>query len=597
MAITEKSIISKKRAIPQSSPIPTFVQPSILDTAIMKEITDTDLNWKKHIIPRMDEDEKLWTQEPYKLKDSKGDTLEDVENVTMNDARVYGERVIAVLNESLEIIDINGQRDGKVMDTKMTKIIEDFYHDVLYIADERQNDILMPGLDPYYWEQIAIRGGVFARVLLAQDHNGFDPDILPLDRYKCRFGLGRRGFTWFAFWDVLSRDEVQDEYPDYTMKGDTVLRWDYWNSEEEIIFLDNTFYDAYDNLLGYPPFVGQLCQQGTFLETSARALRMRGDSIFSANRDLYPHLNKIASIMQTEGMLSLAPPQQLKSISGKKLPGKPIYRLGNVLALQTGESLEPIEAPDIIGAMRFFHGVLGGALQRGSLSNIDWGNLQFQLSQVAIATLAGASRQVFTPRLHTMERFKRKIAKEIFHQFIHFDMTADIGRTGNKHTYTKADIEGNYSIDFEYLTALPEEIAASYGLADMAQRWMDDKSIRRVILKYRDPDDMSEKYMVQQAQRVSKALALFTMAKSLEDQAESEKRPELKDQAKILLIEVGQTLEGRTGEALAQATGVEVPKAAQIEQAPLLPKAPLTATRTARKQERPGVGELEEVEV
>ena len=121
---------------------------------------------------------------------------------------------------------------------------------------------------------------------------------------------------------------------------------------------------------------------------------------------------------------------------------------------------------------------------------------------------------------------------------------------------------------------------------------MDDKTIRRVILKYRDPDDISEKVMVQQAQRVSKALALFTMAKALDEQAESEKRPELKDQAKILLIEVGQTLEGRTGEALAQITGMEVPKAKQLEQAPTLPKAPST-----REQERPGVSELEEVEV
>ncbi len=591
MAKTSKSIIEQKRAIPQSSPIPTFVQPSIADTVIMRELDDTDKNWKKHIIPRMLEDEELWTKVPFTLKDSKGDTLKDVENVTLPEARIYGERVIAVLNESVEIISINGQRNGKVMNTKMTKIIEDFYHDVLYIADERQDDILMPGLEPYFWEQIGIRGGVFARILLAQDKHGFDPDILPLDRYKVRYGLGRRGFTWFAFWDTLSRDEVQDEYPGYTMKGDFVLRWDYWNSKEEIIFLDGTFYDAYDNLLGYPPFIGQLCQQGTFLETTARALRMRGDSIYSSSRELYPYLNKIASILQTQGMLSLAPPQQLISKSGKKLPGKPIYRLGNVLALQEGEKLVPIDAPDIIGSMRFFQGMLGGILQRATLTHSEWGNLQFQLSNVALATLGMAARQVYSPRLHTMERFKRKMEKEIRSQFIRFDMTADIGRTGNKHTYTKADFEGDYTVDFEYLTALPEEIAASYGLADMAKagNWMDDKTIRRVILKYRDPDDISEKVMVQQAQRVSKALALFTMAKALDEQAESEKRPELRDQAKILLIEVGQTLEGRTGEALAQITGMEVPKAKQIEQAPTLPKAPST-----REQERPGVSELEE---
>ncbi len=399
--------------------------------------------------------------------------------------------------------------------------------------------------------------------------------------------MGRRGFSWFAFWDVLTRDEILDEYPDYTMKGDTAIRWDYWDNKEEIIFLDNTFYDAYDNPLGHPPFVGELCQQGTFLETSARALRMRGDSIYSGSRDLYPHLNKIASIMQTMNMLSLSPPQVLKSKSGKKLPTEPIYRLGRILALETDEGLQKVDAPDIIGSTRFFQAILSGVLQRASLSHIDWGNLQFQLSQVAIATLAGASRQVFTPRLHTMERFKRKLFKEMVSQFIYFDMTADIGRVGKKRTYTKADLEGSYTIDFEYLTALPEEMAASYGLAGMAQkgRWMDDHTIRKVILKYRDPDDITEKVMVQQAERVSKALALFKMAEALDNQGE-------KERAKILLIEVGQTLEGRTGAAVAEITGGEVPT--PTEQASILPSGPPEAIRTGRKQERAGVGELEE---
>ena len=586
MAITEKSIISKKRAIPQSSPI--FVQPSISDHKIMQVILDADVAFSKTLKPRMDEDEKLWTVEPFELRDSKGKELEDVENVTLPDARVYGEKVLAVLNESEEVIDINGQRDGKVLDTKQTKVIEDFFHDVVYIADERQDDIMEPGLDPYTWEQIAIRGGGFYRVLLAQDRHGFDPDILPLDRYKCRYGVGRRGFSWFAFWDILSREEVEDDYPDYTMKGDTVIRWDYWNNDEEIIFLDGTFYDAYDNLVGHPPFVGQLCQQGTYLKTSSRALRMQGDSIFSASRDLYPHLNKIASILQTMNMLSLAPPQQLLSKSGKKLPGQPIYRLGNILALEVGDSLKPIEGPDIIGSTRFFQGLLGGILQRATLSNTDWGNLQFQLSQVALATLGEAGKQQFSPRIHTMERLKRKLEREIRSQFIQFNMTADIGRAGKKRTYTPADLKGDFTVGFKYQTALPEEIAASYGLAEMAQRWMDDKTIRKTILKYRDSDDIDEKYLSQQAQRVSKALSLFVMAQSLDNQGKT-------DEAKVLLIEVGQTLEGRTGQALAQITGAEVPAPAQLPQATTLPQQPTTQTRTARKQERPGVAELEEV--
>ena len=83
-----KSIIQQKRELPQSSPV--FVQPSIADNAIMRKIGDVDAEWKKTIEPRLVEDEKLWTKEPYELRDSKGDKLEDVEHVTILLPRITG---------------------------------------------------------------------------------------------------------------------------------------------------------------------------------------------------------------------------------------------------------------------------------------------------------------------------------------------------------------------------------------------------------------------------------------------------------------------------------------------------------------------------
>jgi hypothetical protein len=400
-----------------------------------------------------------------------------------------------------------------------------------------------------------------------------------------------------AFWDDLTRDEVSEEYPGFEMDSGTktVRRFDYWDSSKEIVFLGGNVYDAVPNELHHPPFVIQLCQQGTFLDTSQRALMMRGESLFSANRELYPELNRIASIMQTQNMLTLAPPQKLTSRSGKKLPDAPIYRAGRIVALQAGdpssgaETLEKIEAPDIQASTRFFQALLDGALQRGSISHIDWGNLQFQLSQVAIATLAGASRQVFTPRMKTMERFKRLAYKEAAWQFVYFGLTADIGRKG-KSIYTAADLAGNYTVDFEYVTALPEETAAAYGLADMAQRWMDDRSIRKTILKYRDYDDIDEKYMVQQARRTSRALAFWQMAESMEKQG-------LKDEAKMLLIEAGMALQGKDGrEQIVVGEGGEAQPQASSATAALARGGGTSNQRVTRKSESPGSGELEKEE-
>ncbi len=597
--MTKIADLRGSKAVPQSTSLTAQMPMLPSDDETMRWIQSVNMEWGKHIFPRMDEDEKLWTNDPYTLVDADGNTMEKVVNVTMNDARVFGERVLAVLNESEELIEVNGQRNGKELDGHQTNVIEDWWHDLMYVANEHLNDILMPDFDTYEWEQVAIRGRMIARILLSQDRNDFNVDLLPVDARKCIYAVGARGLSKVAFWDTLDKDMCREEYPDYQPVGEAVTRWDYWNNREEIIFLDGKFYEAIPNKCGHPPFAIALCQQGTFLDTSTRALRMRGDSIFSANRELYPELNRIASVLETMNLLSLSPPQVLYSRSGKKLPEEPIYRLGRILALQTSdpssgtERLEKIEAPDIQGSGRFFIATLSGALQRGSISNIDWGNLQFQLSQVAIATLAGASRQVFTPRIKTMERFKRLLCKEARWQFNYFNMSADIGRTGNKRIYTPDDLAGEYTVDFEYLTSLPEETAAAYGLANMAQRWMDDKSIRKTILKYSDYDDIDEKYLVQTAQKVSRALGLFQMAEALDKQGR-------KDEAKILLVEVGQTLEGAVGKEVAKITGTEIPEASPEAKANALmigQGAPVEgAVRTTRKMEPPGAGEMMEEE-
>jgi len=593
--MTKIADLRGSKAVPQSNSIAAQAPGSaITDDEIMSWINSVDMEWRKHIFQRMDEDEKLWTLDPYTLKDPDGETLERVVNVNMNDARVFGERVLAVLNESQEIIEINGQRDGKPLDGHQSAVIEDWWRDLMYLANENLNSILMPDFDVYEWEQNAIRGGQIARILLSQDRDGFDIDLLPVDRRKCVYSVGRWGLSRVAFWDILDKDMCREEYPDYKPLGEATIRWDFWDSREEVVFLDGKFYEATSNKLGYPPFVIQLCQQGTFLDTTNRALRMHGESIYSANRELYPELNRIASILQTMNQLALSPPQVLGSKSGKKLPDKPIYRAGNVLALETEDWLKRIESPDIQGSLRFFTASLGGAIQRGSISHIDWGNLQFQLSQVAIATLAGASRQVFTPRLKTMDRFKRMLFKEARWQFETFNMTADIGRVGRKRIYTPADLAGNYTVDFEYLTALPEETAATYGLAQMAERWMDDRSIRKTILKYRDYDDIDEKFLVQTAKKVSRALALFEMAQALDKQGNP-------DEARILLIEVGQTLEGTAQGEVSKLTGVEIPQASPQQEAQALQVGqggPVEgAVRTTRKSEPPGAGEFMEEEV
>ena len=295
--MTKIADLKGSKSVPQSTSLTAQMPMLPSDDETMRWIESVNMEWGKHIFPRMDEDEKLWTQDPYKLVDADGNDMEKVVNVTMNDARVFGERVLAVLNESEERIEVNVQRNGKELDGHQTNVIEDWWHDLMYVANEHLNDILMPDFDTYEWEQVGIRGRMIARLLLSQDKYGFNVDLLPVDSRKCIYAVGARGLSKVAFWDTLDKDMCREEYPDYKPVSESVTRWDFWNNREENIFLDGKFYEAIPNKCGHPPFVIALCNQGTFLDTSTRALRMRGDSIFSANRELYPELNRIASIL------------------------------------------------------------------------------------------------------------------------------------------------------------------------------------------------------------------------------------------------------------------------------------------------------------
>ncbi|MEE9529275.1 MAG: hypothetical protein V3V88_04420, partial [Dehalococcoidia bacterium] len=310
------------------------------------------------------------------------------------------------------------------------------------------------------------------------------------------------------------------------------------------------------------------------------------------NRNMYEHENKLASIMETQSFLSLAPPQVLTSKSGKKLPKSPVYRIGKILALENTEGLKAIEQPDIIGATRFLEGLLGGAMQRGSVSNIDWGNLNFQLSQVAIGDLSDKSRQIYTPRLLCMSLFKASLGEEIINQFVKFEMSADIGRKGRKRTYTTTDLDGDFTIEYEYHTNLPEETAAAYGLAAAASRWFDDDYIRKNILKVKNAKEIGERFDAQTAERVSRVLVLFKMAESLT--ALHEKYPEegYDAKAQLLVAEMGTTLKqlqnGGTTKQLTE--GRQTPSPSPQEQASLFEQAP----ESTRKTEAPGQRIVEE---
>ena len=551
---------------------------------------------------RMDEDEALLTGEPYVLREPTGPVLnadgthrlgkilEDVVNVTMNDARVFIDRALAVLNEAQAVIIVQGQRDnGKRLTDKQAATIENFILDAEFNADEALWDVMHPGIGPYGWEQIGVRGAIGRRYLMRQHGNHFRAEILPFDMRNCVYGVDRFGLNWVAFARVISQEESQLEYGTNGKFDEPFgVEWDFWSRSVERTFVNNQLVGQQPNPLGYPPFVLDLVQAGTYLSTSWRAIRMNGDSLLGPNRDLYPHWNAINSIMQTMNYLTLSPPTIWKTKGGEKLPEKPPYRMGRQTGLDSegDEDVAQIDLPDIQASNRNFQAMLGGALQRGALAYTDWGNLQFQLSQVALATLGDAARQVYTPRLFTMARSRKKGAMMMIDQMKRFDLQANIGRVGEKRVYTAADLQGDFTVDYKYFTTIPEETAAAYGLAEMQRPWLAASTIREDTLHLGNPKHETDKWMAETAGQVSAAMGLFQRAQAMEDLGKPK-------EARLLLIDAGQVLAAGVPQEIARITGTEDVDVPRAMGSPVTP-GPTTQRRSTRRQEVPGQGEVEQ---
>ncbi len=545
---------------------------------------------ENHHFARMDEDEKLWNLTPFVLtKPGLSDVVDRVENVTMNDAQVFANRVLAVLNESENVIEVKGQRGGQRLTHDQAFTIESCIRDIEYAADEQLMDTDQGSIDAYGWEQITIRGRVGQRIMLHEIGGRFHADIQHFDMRNCVYEYDRLGLNWVAFARPISKSGALAEYG-IALEGLVGVEWWYSDRFWIRVFLDNKLVWEEINPFGYPPVILQTAQAGTFLGTSERSLRMQGDSIFGANRDLYPHWNAINTIMQTMNYLTLNPPTIWATEDGEKLPEENPYGFGRQTGIKTDEKVYQIDLPDIQASNRNFQAIIGAAQQRGSLAYTDWGNLAFQLSNVALATLGEAAQQVYTPRLFTMARFRKRAAMMMIDQMKRFDLSANIGRSGEKNVYTAADLAGEYSVDYKYFTQIPEETAAAYGLAEMQRPWLAASTIREDTLHLDNPKLETDKWLAENASQVSTALALFVRAKALEDLGK-------KDQARLLLIEAGQILAAGLPQEIASITGTEGVEPSEPDPAmaaAAIPPSPTTATRSTRQVERPGVGEFEQ---
>lgn len=505
----------------------------------------------KPVFDRNDEDEKLYLLNPYEmyqLSPNQTKKMLNVANITLPDPLLFITKAIAIIGGATR----QAMIEGRKLNDKQTTIKEKFLEDIYYMVDERLPKRQYPNMDAFINEQICIRGRIVGRSCIAIDQGkGFIPDILPLDARHYVDETDGNDMIWAAPTFRRSKAQVEQQYQ---KEGDRKVNMDkypevidFWDNKQNIVFVDKQIIREQPNPYGYVPFVSIICPIGSFLNTKD-AEKHEGESILWANRELWPEMNRCATILQTLNVNSLFAALQYASKKGEGAdkPKKSPYQQRVVHDVEIGGGYLPMPMSDIKRATNLVYALLEGRLQRGSLSAIDYGTLTFPLSAIAITRLTSSRDDIFLPRIQAIALFYQALSRMIIKQCINLGEKLELGEEGNRNEYTKADLEGDYTIKYRFFTDTAEQRVANLTIANASRGVLSDDTIRSDVLKLQDPDGERVKCEAEQAERVDEVLFLYRRARSLLEEKDGKKpTPQAQIEARILKDRIVTILEQR----------------------------------------------------
>jgi len=484
------------------------------------KLIDDKIAEMQPIFDRMDEDEKVYLLDPYKLKklppyDNKDES--DVANVTLNDPLLYANKTMAVIGGATRQTVIEGE---KLPDKKTTKI-EQFSDDIFYMVNEWLVKRGVISLDSFIIEQICLRGRIVGSSCLQLNADGsVIPNVLPRDARHFVHENDENGMVWGAAISTRSKAQVEKEY-NITVTGKAGEVRDFWDSEKNVVFVGKKIVREQPNPYGYPPFVVSICPIGCMFATDD-AFEHQGESIFWPNRDLWSEKNRIATILQTLTQQALFANLQKPRARGS-VPQKPEqspFGTDKVLDVEEGLLYQPMPINDIKQATKMAYSILESNLQRGSLTALDYGNLTFPLSAIAYTEITSGRNDVFMPRIQAIALWLQGLTRMMVNQCMSFGKTITLGKPGSQNTYSQSDFDGDYQIKYRFFTQSKEQTIADLSIVNAARGWLPDDYIRREMMKVQDPDGLKTQLEAEQAERIDEVLFLKRRGISILEEAE-----------------------------------------------------------------------------
>lgn len=496
----------------------------------------------KALYQRMDDDRDLRRLKKYVMKDRKNKIVSGILNVTLNDPAVFAAYVISALSSTSQQTVV--QSDIEDFDTAK---IENFQKAALNGANARLRKMGRPELNAFFDEQLAMRGRAAGRCIFREENKVLIPDITPWDTRYVTYHLGPDGLEWAAFKGNRTKDEIMAEWgkelegKDIKLKEDKNQVLDMWNTKGNELFIGGKLAHEQDHPFGFCPVAIQVVPLGSmFADEDNEAYY--GESIYFMIRDIIEELNRLASMAQTANFLALRGPKEYASKEGAGATPPDYEEVTDpesITSVDIGGGTKNIPIQDLLRAFDRMNAILESRMERGSLTSIDLGNLQFPLSGTALVEIGEGRDQVLLPRLRAKALLNQELAEMFTAQVIQIGGSVELGTKGHKQSFNISDLEGEYETSYRYSSKSPTVDAGRYSLAAGVGNLLSEKFKMEKILQVDDPAGENRQKRVEEAERLSPGIK---MERTLEALVETDTEQSLFE-AEILSAEMGINLE------------------------------------------------------
>lgn len=480
---------------------------------------------------RMDADHSMWRLEELPANASvapeKPGIGEGWRHYTSNEPRTFANKAVSIASTAKVIIRVKGGAidPKKKRDKQNDK--ERFLIGAFAAADERLTEILQRPLQEQLSWYSLLRGWVAARTLLRKRADGSTfVDIQPFDPRNTYWGIGPDGPDWACVMTRRTPRDIKSVYGKEVSgidsgeeEGTGVPVYDFYDMEENRVMTVDTILKRAQKHGSprVPVWIGVVGETPQIYDGTGSAGADYGDSLYAADRDIYPHHNFMMSIVLELMGRARSTGYVLTSPDGTKTLSADPFKAGSEIALRSGETIEPLAQIETTRDAAGFAAIISGEMQRGALPQSAFGELPFQLSGFAINSLRQGIGTVIAPTIKAMEAAYTGIANLLVDQYIAGGFKAmevaglDRNREYFSEEITPEQVESaGGRIVIEIVPELPQDEPAKMQMAHMARDGgssgiplFGDRTIKEDWLNRQDPDADEAILMEQMASRAT----------------------------------------------------------------------------------------------